>query len=244
MNLFRDIDLISDRATYFSTHSHDFWEILCYIEGEGEVIAGNRRIPFRADSILIIPPGVSHEEHSGEGFRNYYISCRSFSGVPSGEVSSFQDTSGRTFLHIAALLHREYLLQQKNWQELCEAYLNVLQQYILCWTDFEYSSIINELKSLIVQNISNPDFTIREALHAFPISSDYLREQFREKTGILPSEYLSNLRIDYAKRLLLHGHIRIAEVARMAGYRDSLYFSRAFRKKTGLNPTDFRKQHC
>jgi len=63
---------------------------------------------------------------------------------------------------------------------------------------------------------------------------------FRALTGESPNRYLNRLRIDHAKRLLAASpSSRISEIAQQAGFQDEYYFSRKFKKSTGLTPTQF-----
>lgn len=61
------------------------------------------------------------------------------------------------------------------------------------------------------------------------------RRLFQEATGLAPHQYLLNLRLNHAKRLL--GTLPVAEVAAKVGFEDPLYFSRLFKRKVGVAPT-------
>ena len=61
------------------------------------------------------------------------------------------------------------------------------------------------------------------------------RRLFQEATGLAPHQYLLNLRLNHAKRLL--GTLPVAEVAARVGFADPLYFSRLFKRKVGVAPT-------
>lgn len=63
----------------------------------------------------------------------------------------------------------------------------------------------------------------------------HFRRLFQEATGLAPKQYLLNLRLNHAKRLL--GTLPIAVVAARVGFDDPFYFSRLFKKKVGVAPT-------
>lgn len=70
----------------------------------------------------------------------------------------------------------------------------------------------------------------------------YLLRLYRKVTGSTPTQDIIQLRIERAKRLLVgHPHLEVKQVATAVGYEDPLYFSRLFKKETGLNPTAFRE---
>jgi len=56
-----------------------------------------------------------------------------------------------------------------------------------------------------------------------------------------PSKYITEYRIRRAKDLLEYGGIPVAEIAECVGYVDCFYFSRVFKKCTGLSPSAYRK---
>lgn len=74
------------------------------------------------------------------------------------------------------------------------------------------------------------------AAHA-GVSEVYLRRVFREHFGVSPKQYVTDLRIEYAKSLLGIGGIPIAEVATRSGFTEPKHFAVAFRKKTGYPPS-------
>ena len=72
------------------------------------------------------------------------------------------------------------------------------------------------------------------------ITPNYLSKQFRSKMGMNLREYINQIRVDEAKRLLLSTNLPVSEVAGMAGYENISYFSTVFRKRTGMSPVDWR----
>ena len=71
------------------------------------------------------------------------------------------------------------------------------------------------------------------------LSTDYFSHQFKTLTGYAPVQYLNRLRIEKAKELLLTEDLSVSEVAALVGYKDPLYFSKAFKKATGSSPKMF-----
>jgi AraC-like DNA-binding protein len=94
--------------------------------------------------------------------------------------------------------------------------------------------IIESTLSLIGKNWSQEiDF---EALaKKLGVGYRHFRRMFQEATGLAPHQYLLNLRLNHAKRLL--GTLPVAEVAARVGFPDPLYFSRLFKRKVGVAPT-------
>ncbi len=81
--------------------------------------------------------------------------------------------------------------------------------------------------------------SVGEILH---ISSAYLSAQFKKYQKMNFLDCLTELRINAAKELLADPFRSSAEVASMVGYEDASYFARAFKKRTGMTPTQYRRQ--
>lgn len=72
------------------------------------------------------------------------------------------------------------------------------------------------------------------------LSTSWFIRSFKRYNGVTPMQYILNLRITNAKTLLRTTTYSVAEVASIVGYDNPLYFSRLFKKQTGLPPSEFR----
>ena len=64
---------------------------------------------------------------------------------------------------------------------------------------------------------------------------------FMGATGRSPTDYLIRLRVSHASEMLVRSDLSVTEISFQAGFEDSNYFARQFRKITGLSPTEYRK---
>lgn len=74
------------------------------------------------------------------------------------------------------------------------------------------------------------------------LSPSYFSRFFSKETGQSFTDYVTGLRIEYAKKLLKSGKYKIYEVAELAGYENTHYFSRIFKKVTGKSPLDYKSK--
>ncbi len=102
-------------------------------------------------------------------------------------------------------------------------------------------NLLSKVKDYVDRNYSE-NITLTSIAKNFGISSGYLSVLFNDHIGQNFIDYLTNLRIQNAKNLLKSTDLKIYEIADKVGYRDAYYFSTAFKKIVGINPTDYREK--
>jgi AraC family transcriptional regulator len=70
----------------------------------------------------------------------------------------------------------------------------------------------------------------------------YIRRTFTARFGCSPKEYLDRLRNEHAVRRLQYTGDSVTDIARVCGYQDVYQFSKAFKKRNGLSPTEYRRK--
>jgi len=101
---------------------------------------------------------------------------------------------------------------------------------------------LRRLHQLLYASISQPDLDLHALARKEKMGYDSFRRHFRQLVGQAPKHYFLELKIAYAKEQLLQIGVPIAEVGRRVGIADQYYFSRLFRRKTGLSPREFRRR--
>ena len=84
-------------------------------------------------------------------------------------------------------------------------------------------------------------FTLSALATQYHISTSHLSHIFKSVTGYAPIEYLMICRLSAAKNLLSSTDKGIKEIIDLCGFSDESNFSRTFREKVGMTPTEFRK---
>jgi two-component system response regulator YesN len=102
------------------------------------------------------------------------------------------------------------------------------------------TELAKSVEVYLQENYRGP-YSLERLASSFGCKPAYLLRLYRKVTGHTPTQDLIRLRIEKAKRLLVgHPHIEIKQVAAAVGYEDPLYFSRVFKKETGVNPSAFK----
>jgi len=94
-------------------------------------------------------------------------------------------------------------------------------------------------KKMIDSDVSK-NFTIPELAKEVGTNEQYLKKYFKEYFGKTVSNYITDRKMNYAKELIVSGDYRVADVARMTGYKHSTHFTTAFKKYFGFIPNSLR----
>ena len=89
----------------------------------------------------------------------------------------------------------------------------------------------------------NKEITIQSLSGDFTINPNYLSQLFRRELKVTFTDYITGLRINYARELLSKTGFTLEEIANKSGYTDYFYFIRVFKKVTGLSPGQYRKSN-
>lgn len=95
----------------------------------------------------------------------------------------------------------------------------------------------------INKNISNPDLDLVDVAKYSCYSEGYLRKRFTEQFDMSPIQYIQNQRLNLAETLLNNENLSIKEISEECGYASQFYFSRAFKKRTGYPPSEYRRRY-
>ncbi|MEM6612988.1 MAG: AraC family transcriptional regulator, partial [Cyanobacteria bacterium P01_C01_bin.72] len=93
-----------------------------------------------------------------------------------------------------------------------------------------------------IDNLENPPSLI-ELARQVGLNDFKLKRGFREEFGQSAFKYLHDYRLEQAKHLLAQGEMKVQEVALRVGFESRSYFAIAFRKKYGVNPKQYMKNH-
>ena len=102
------------------------------------------------------------------------------------------------------------------------------------------ADVIIKAKKYIAEHFRE-DIDRDDVASVIHITPNYLSKKFREETGMTLRQYINQLRIEEAKRLLLSTNMSIIEISSEIGYDNSSYFSTVFRKMCGVSPARWRE---
>lgn len=226
----------------FPSHKHvGTWEISLQTKGNIDVTIGNNIYHTIKNDIRVIPPGISHSGYSSEPCADIFLEANS---LDFSDIIITHDYDGN-ILKLFEILNKVMAEKEKNYEAIADTITNAICEYIKKYQDtrFNYSFTVN-FKNTLYDNISNLDFNISREIRKIGFNIDYFRRCFKEDFDKTPLEYLTDLRIDHAKKLLKQMSFQgIENVALQCGFKDIYYFSKAFKKHTGVSPSEYRKNN-
>lgn len=98
------------------------------------------------------------------------------------------------------------------------------------------------LKNLVLENISDPGFGVKEMSRQMGTSVAVLYRKLRDLTGMTVNDFMKRIRMARAMQLLESGEYHVSEVAVIVGYESSKYFGKEFKKFYGKTPVEVRRQ--
>lgn len=117
--------------------------------------------------------------------------------------------------------------------------LHLFVDYTFDFSEVKHSDTIHKVTEFIKSHYSGK-LTLEQIAASVHLSPSHISGLFRKETGQTVSAYISYVRIEKSKQLLKNTQLSIAEIAAKCGFEEQSYFSRVFRKQTGLPPKAYR----
>lgn len=139
----------------------------------------------------------------------------------------------------AALSNLSSLKEIKSWMcEILCSFANELSVSRATKSDPLIEKAIAYIRANLLRNPHT-----EEVCSYLGLSKSYFSTYFKNKTQLNFRDYLLDLKISYAQEQLKHPEVTAGDVAMLLGYEDYRSFSRAFKTRTGLTPSDYQKQY-
>jgi two-component system, response regulator YesN len=137
------------------------------------------------------------------------------------------------------------IVEIKKEKKLLEAAMNLERLNQLskpASQDINKSDPIAYVKNYIWTNF-NKEISLNLLASTVYLHPAYLSRLFKQTTNVTITDYLSHVRIEKAKELLLEAHMKIQDISHAVGIESPVYFGRIFKKETGLTPQEYRQTH-
>ena len=120
-------------------------------------------------------------------------------------------------------------------------HLSMLSNQVVVQHENAEPPVITRAKEYIHEH-QTEELSLGQVAKAVNTSTFYFCKMFKKVTGINFTDYLSRVRIEKAKNLLLNPNLRVSEIAFEVGFQSLTHFNRVFKKILGQSPTEYRAQ--
>jgi AraC-like DNA-binding protein len=250
----------------FISHSHDFDELTLILEGEGFYSSTEQNIKVSAGDLILIPSKLHHGFVCIKPWRGVSVHFI-FDKIPAYCQYLFLNAYQKP-LHIRcshldeehlkwaniSLMHLElewraevkreysYDLMRNIFETVLLLYHKNMSTPQVTTEKMDDNMIIQEVLREIHQRY-NTSITINDIASRHFLSESILRRKFSEILGNSPKQYIINLRLEEAKRLLQQTNKAIEYISSEVGFTSSSRFYDLFVKSVGVTPLEWRKQN-
>lgn len=244
-------------------HFHPFTEFYYITGGEGRISIEDKGINVKKDDFLIINSNIGHSIYPNDklGYLEYIsIGVDSISIIKPGETKDKIDST--KFFYSALGDKKEYIYQ--SFRQVLDEFssnkiysksmsnakasiliIELLRIYsgdIDLSHDKKVNKQIDYIKSYIDSNFSE-DIKLESLSSMAFMNKFHLISEFKQSYRVTPIEYLILKRIEVTKNLLISTNHSMEEISSIVGFNSQSYFNQVFKKKVGITPSKFRKNH-
>lgn len=232
-------------------HRHSFYSLVWFTHGNGLYVVDFQEYEIKPQRLFLVNTKQIHNWDYSANSRGYILMFDASLGMELsiGNLVPFIDIKE---LHISTLescflnLIREFELKDNLSDGNIKTGIQYLYSIITRAThginSVQSNSLIDNFSVLVFDE--NLKFSsVEKFAEILQISTNELNRICKEYTGVSSKQYILDLKITEAKRLLLFSKFNVNEIAFQLGFEDSSYFSRIFKKKTNLSPSDFLEKY-
>ena len=249
-------------------HSHDYLELDFVLSGNGRYRIDDHVYDVTEGDILILNPGVMHQvilvEENETPNTDFFLAATDFqladmapNHLPLPNNSPVLHTTGelrQKVFRICASMETENAASRPGKYDMLKTYLVQLllliirEQYDPVERNGAYSFESVNKKYVVEQILSyfedhyNEKISLDQIAENMYLSPFYVSKIFKSETGDTPIRHLINIRLEKAYELLWQGwNGSIQEAASAVGYDDAYHFSKLFKKRFGVSPSQVKK---
>jgi AraC-like DNA-binding protein/ligand-binding sensor protein len=143
------------------------------------------------------------------------------------------------YYHSRCLTPQQYAAMLKLLETFAK-HLSLVANQIVVQEEAAESPLVRRARAYILANQADP-IDLAKVARAMHVSTFCFCKLFKKATGLTFTEYLSRVRVEKAKHLLLNPHLRISEIAYDVGFQSLTHFNRVFRQVVGQSPSEYRE---
>ena len=224
-----------------------FYMCLVY-RGNAVLETEGRQFPLERGAVFFFFPETEYFISNDKDFSYLYITFDSSSAQELLRIHGIERSCPviYNFEHIIQFWMTSFgRVNPRNANSLTESVFLYTLSYIDKGNENENINNSEKFESILKYvnyNFTSRDMSVKKVADIFFYSEKYLSSLFIKKTGVKFTQFVNDLRIKYAIKLIKGNNSSISGIAYKSGFNDPLYFSKVFKKGTGKTPTEFIKE--
>ena len=241
---------------FCTAHYHDFYEIDVILDGNGESVCNGESFPIKRGMVTFMSPEGVHSYRLSEESKMKEINIQFTYDAIDAKYVSFFNLAEKNVAYVSEetlqKIYSLFLLLDGDTDMVGEKEYRskLLECIILLFKDeFEQkekriSDLPSSLQRALIfmsSNFKDDPGMSRTAEHVF-LNENYFCTMFRKKTGKSYKQYMRELKLDHARKLLLYTELPIARICYDSGYNSQSHFNREFLARFGFSPMKMRQE--
>ena len=234
------------------------YQLLYLTEGEGIFESTNQKpTRIKQGDLFLLFPGEWHTYHPlpTKGWKSYWLGFKGKNmddRVRAGFLSPTKPVYSVGFSSEIVHLYEEAFAKAKEEAAYAQQTLAGIANHLIgLMYSLERNNLLNKDQNRVdminrarlrIREALESNLTIQQVAQELGISYSNFRKLFKEYTGVAPSMYQQELRLQRAKEMLSTTNMSIKEIAYRLNFESPDYFSSKFKIKTGIKPSDFRSE--
>lgn len=241
----------SDNGFYFRGEQHPPMELIYVERGTVNHYCSGQEQAIHAGELLLIGADQWHMQHA-EGEVRFLTIGFLWDGLPFSNIANQIMSATTELQEELSTLQQLFASKDPFRHELLNARLKLMLLELLNpdngiprrmpSSDKMKNQIVDQALRYISQHAGEV-CTVADLAAKVNVSPAYLSTLFRQNLDISPGKYITRIRLEECKTLLLTGRLSVSEVADRMGYSSVQHFSKQFRHWTGLSPSQYYRKH-
>jgi len=261
---------VFDAKRHFSVkypHRHDFFEVLNLQKGSGYHVIDGNKYEINPPCVFFMSPGQAHKLELSQDIEGYiFIFTADFYLLNRSNQNSLiefpffytihQDNPPLLLSNVSDTLFLENLFRQgiaeiSQSREHVSEMLRSILDLILITCTARYpgnETLLNKGKGQIlvkkfyhlIEENSQKNLSLSDYANLIGVTANHLTQTVKSLTGKTSLQVIKAKQLLEIKRLLVHTNLNISEIASQLNFEDQSYFSKFFKRETGLTPLQYR----
>ena len=220
--------------------------MLYTIEGSEIYHFEDKTIKAIPDSILFIPSGAKYTIEL-EGERSVVVDV-DFEVPEDADFKPFilKITKNNEIKNLFSDIEKAWKRKKPGFNASCKAIFYKIIYMLICQESYTLNSQgymkIKDAVEYLHRHYLEKDFRLSSLSEMSDMSPKYFETLFSHEFKMTPKEYVISMKLSLARELLANEKATVTEVALSLGYSDIYYFSKLFKAKTGISPSEYKKR--